>query len=139
ATHYFELTEFPATHHAAFNVHVTAAETTGSGGHDIVFLHELQPGPASRSYGIQVARLAGVPAAVVNHARHALAQLEQGAAAHQAQVDLFAPPPAAAASPEPSAVEAALAAIDPDALSPREALEALYELKRRLDPDKLRA
>ncbi|MBS0404053.1 MAG: DNA mismatch repair protein MutS, partial [Proteobacteria bacterium] len=138
ATHYFELTEFPATHHAAFNVHVTAAETTGSGGHDIVFLHELQPGPASRSYGIQVARLAGVPAAVVNHARHALAQLEQGAAAHQAQVDLFAPPPAAAA-PEPSAVEAALAAIDPDALSPREALDALYGLKRRLDPSKPRA
>ena len=131
ATHYFELTEFPATHRAAFNVHVAAAES----GHDIVFLHELQPGPASRSYGIQVARLAGVPAAVVNHARHALAQLEQGAAAHQAQVDLFAPPPASAA-PEPSAVEAALAAIDPDALSPREALEALYELKRRLDPSK---
>ncbi|MCO5115261.1 MAG: DNA mismatch repair protein MutS [Burkholderiaceae bacterium] len=127
ATHYFELTEFPATHHAAFNVHVAAAEN----GHDIVFLHELQPGPASRSYGIQVARLAGVPAAVVNHARHALAQLEQGAAAHQAQVDLFAPPPPGSAPPEPSAVEAALAAIDPDALSPREALEALYELKRR--------
>lgn len=127
ATHYFELTEFPATHHAAFNVHVAAAEN----GHDIVFLHELQPGPASRSYGIQVARLAGVPAAVVNHARHALAQLEQGAAAHQAQVDLFAPPPPGSATPEPSAVEAALAVIDPDALSPREALEALYELKRR--------
>ncbi len=131
ATHYFELTEFPATHHGAFNVHVAAAES----GHDIVFLHELQPGPASRSYGIQVARLAGVPAAVVNHARHALAQLEQGAAAHQAQVDLFAPPPATAA-PEPSALDAALAAIDPDALSPREALEALYELKRRHGPGK---
>ena len=128
ATHYFELTEFPATHHAAVNMHVTAAES----GHDIVFLHELQPGPASRSYGIQVARLAGVPAAVVNHARHALAQLEQGAAAHQAQVDLFAPPPAAAA-PEPSVVETALAAIDPDALSPREALEALYSLKAKLN------
>ena len=109
-------------------MHVTAAES----GHDIVFLHELQPGPASRSYGIQVARLAGVPAAVVNHARHALAQLEQGAAAHQAQVDLFAPPPATAA-PEPSAVEAALDAIDPDALSPREALEALYSLKAKLN------
>jgi len=128
ATHYFELTEFPATHHAAVNMHVTAAES----GHDIVFLHELQPGPASRSYGIQVARLAGVPAAVVNHARHALAQLEQGAAAHQAQVDLFAPPPATAA-PEPSAVEAALDAIDPDTLSPREALEALYSLKAKLN------
>ena len=72
ATHYFELTEFPAQHHGAVNVHVSAAES----GHDIVFLHEIQPGPASRSYGIQVARLAGMPAAVVNHARHALAALE---------------------------------------------------------------
>ena len=72
ATHYFELTEFPAKHHAAVNVHVSAAES----GPDIVFLHEIQPGPASRSYGIQVARLAGMPAAVVNHARHALEALE---------------------------------------------------------------
>ena len=129
ATHYFELTEFPATHHAAVNVHVAAAETTGSGGHDIVFLHELQPGPASRSYGIQVARLAGVPAAVVHHARHALAQLEQGASAAQVQVDLFAPPPPAA-EPAPSPLDAALAALDPDQLSPREALDALYRLKK---------
>ena len=68
ATHYFELTEFPAKHHCAVNVHVSAAES----GADIVFLHEIQPGPASRSYGIQVARLAGMPAGVVNHARHAL-------------------------------------------------------------------
>ncbi len=126
ATHYFELTEFPATHRAAFNVHVAAAES----GHDIVFLRELQPGPASRSYGIQVARLAGVPTTVVNHARHVLGQLEQGAAAGQAQVDLFAPPPAASAPPEPSAVESALGRIEPDALSPREALDALYQLKQ---------
>jgi DNA mismatch repair protein MutS len=63
ATHYFELTEFPARHHAAVNWHVSATEA----GNDIVFLHELQPGPASRSYGIQAARLAGMPAAVVNH------------------------------------------------------------------------
>ncbi|MDR1968422.1 MAG: DNA mismatch repair protein MutS, partial [Burkholderiaceae bacterium] len=129
ATHYFELTEFPATHHAAINVHVSAAETGGADGAGIVFLHELQPGPASRSYGIQVARLAGVPQAVVNHARHALQQLEQGAHQNRAQIDLFAAPPAAAEA-LPSPVESALAAIDPDALSPREALEALYRLKR---------
>jgi DNA mismatch repair protein MutS len=126
ATHYFELTEFPASHHAALNVHVSAAES----GRDIVFLHELQPGPASRSYGIQVARLAGVPAAVVNHARHVLAELEQGASQTRAQVDLFAPPPASGPAPEPSAVEAELATIDPDALSPREALDLLYRLKK---------
>ncbi|HQO54006.1 MAG TPA: DNA mismatch repair protein MutS, partial [Ottowia sp.] len=86
-------------------------------------------GPASRSYGIQVARLAGVPAAVVHHARHALAQLEQGASAAQVQVDLFAPPPPAA-EPAPSPLDAALAALDPDQLSPREALDALYRLKK---------
>ena len=125
ATHYFELTEFPAKHHAAVNVHVSAAESE----QDIVFLHEIQAGPASKSYGIQVARLAGMPAAVVNHARHALSALESGAQDAQAQVDLFAPPPAA----EPvatSAVEKALAAINPDAMSPREALDALYQLKK---------
>jgi DNA mismatch repair protein MutS len=127
ATHYFELTEFPARHHAAVNVHVSAAES----GSDIVFLHEIQPGPASRSYGIQVARLAGMPAAVVNHARHALAALESQQTASREQVDLFAPPPAAVDA-GPSAAEAALAALDPDALSPREALDALYALKKKL-------
>ena len=125
ATHYFELTEFPAKHHAAMNVHVSAAES----GQDIVFLHEIQAGPASKSYGIQVARLAGMPAAVVNHARHALSALEAGAQDAQAQVDLFAPPPAAEQAAA-SAVEKALDAINPDALSPREALDALYQLKK---------
>ena len=66
ATHYFELTEFPAKHERALNVHVSAAE---SGGDDIVFLHEIEPGPASRSYGVQVARLAGMPAGLVRQAR----------------------------------------------------------------------
>ncbi|TFY97003.1 DNA mismatch repair protein MutS [Ramlibacter rhizophilus] len=129
ATHYFELTEFPARHHAAVNWHVSATES----GRDVVFLHELQPGPASRSYGIQVARLAGMPAAVVNHARHALAALEEQQAQSREQVDLFAPPPEAPVAVH-SAVEAALAALDPDALSPREALDALYQLKKQLQP-----
>ncbi|MGE0330883.1 MAG: DNA mismatch repair protein MutS [Ramlibacter sp.] len=131
ATHYFELTEFPAKHHAAVNVHVSAAES----GSDIVFLHEIQAGPASRSYGIQVARLAGMPAAVVNHARHALAALEGQQADSREQVDLFAPPPASADA-GPSPAEAALAAIDPDTLSPREALDALYALKKKLQEKK---
>jgi DNA mismatch repair protein MutS len=124
ATHYFELTEFPATHHAAINVHVSAVES----GRDIVFLHEIQSGPASKSYGIQVARLAGMPAAVVNHARHALEALEAHATQSNAQVDLFAPPPAIETIAA-HALDTALAAINPDNLSPREALEALYQLK----------
>jgi len=129
ATHYFELTEFPARHHAAVNVHVSATES----GSDIVFLHEIQPGPASRSYGIQVARLAGMPTAVVNHARHALAALEAQQARSREQVDLFAPPPEAVQA-GPSLVEAALSQLDPDTMSPREALDALYALKKKLEP-----
>ncbi|WP_369658722.1 DNA mismatch repair protein MutS [Variovorax sp. V15] len=125
ATHYFELTEFPATHHGAVNMHVSATEA----GRDIVFLHEMQPGPASKSYGIQVARLAGMPAAVVNHARQALEALESQHAQTRAQVDLFAPPPVAE-TPMASAVESALAALDPDTMSPREALDALYALQK---------
>jgi DNA mismatch repair protein MutS len=127
ATHYFELTEFPATHTAAVNMHVSAAESGAS----IVFLHELQPGPASKSYGVQVARLAGMPAAVLNHARHALSALEAGATESRQQVDLFAAPPEAEAT-GPSPLEAALSQINPDALSPREALDALYALQRLL-------
>ena len=129
ATHYFELTELAARHPHAVNVHVGATES----GHDIVFLHEIQPGPASRSYGIQVAKLAGVPAAVLHHARHTLAALEERAGEDELQVDLFAPPPApevATVSP----VESALAQIHPDQLSPREALDALYQLKRLSTP-----
>ena len=124
ATHYFELTELPARARHAINMHVSATES----GADIVFLHEIQPGPASRSYGIQVAKLAGMPSPVLHHARHALAALETRANEGELQVDLFATP----AAPEgagASAVEAALAAIHPDQLSPREALDALYQLK----------
>ena len=125
ATHYFELTEFPARHPRALNMHVSAVEA----GHDIVFLHAIEPGPASRSYGVQVARLAGMPATLVRQARATLEALEAQQRAGDAQVDLFAAPPEPAAAAEPSPVDAALAGIDPDALTPREALDALYRLK----------
>jgi len=126
ATHYFELTAFPEKHGGAINMHVSAAE---SAGHDIVFLHEVQPGPASKSYGVQVARLAGMPAAIVRQARAALDALEAQQRNAQLQVDLFAaPPPVQAATP--SALEDALSDLDPDSLSPREALDALYKLKK---------
>ncbi len=128
ATHYFELTRFPEKHARALNMHVSAAES----GDDIVFLHDIQPGPASRSYGVQVARLAGMPASLVRQARATLESLEAQQRADDAQIDLFAAP-AAAPVKEPSAVEKALAAIDPDQLSPKEALDALYRLKAALD------
>ncbi|NRF68433.1 DNA mismatch repair protein MutS [Aquincola sp. S2] len=125
ATHYFELTEFPVRHERALNVHVSAVES----GHDIVFLHAIEAGPASRSYGVQVARLAGMPGTLLRQARATLEALEAQAISGDAQVDLFAAPPTPAAAPEPSGIETALATIDPDALTPREALEALYRLK----------
>ena len=128
ATHYFELTEFPLKHERALNVHVSAVESRTSGGDDIVFLHDIQPGPASRSYGVQVARLAGMPAGLIRQARHTLESLETQQRAHDSQFDLFAPAPARTEVP-PSEVEDALAAIDPDGLSPKEALDALYRLK----------
>ncbi|TSE33294.1 DNA mismatch repair protein MutS [Tepidimonas taiwanensis] len=132
ATHYFELTQFPAQHPGAVNVHVSAVEGKGR---YIVFLHQIEPGPASRSYGVQVARLAGVPAAVVHQARHTLAQLEAESLRAQQQIDLFA----AAPEPEPTAADKhpvlqRLAELDPDAMSPREALEALYRLRGLLGP-----
>ena len=136
ATHYFELTEFPVKHRHAVNVHVSAAESSASSGNNgIVFLHEIQAGPASRSYGIQVARLAGVPNSVLQHAKHALSALESGAASGKAQVDLFAPPPEPMDA-GPSPLEAKLSQIDPDTLSPRDALDAVYQLKKLLKGSK---
>ncbi|MDH5857038.1 DNA mismatch repair protein MutS [Lampropedia aestuarii] len=133
ATHYFELTELPAKHPHAVNMHVAAAET----GNRIVFLHELQAGPASRSYGIHVAKLAGMPAALLHQARATLERLQsQGQA--DLQSDLFSAPlmplaPEPEAAPQQtSVVEQQLAALDVDALSPREALQQLYQLKEAL-------
>ena len=128
ATHYFELTELPAKAKHAINMHVAATEA----GADIVFLHELQPGPASRSYGVQVAKLAGMPAPVLTHARHALAALEARQQAGDVQVDLFVEP-LSADLPTPSAVEAKLRELQPDSLTPRDALDLLYSLKRLAD------
>ena len=130
ATHYFELTMFAQTHPQALNVHVGAVES----GCDIVFLHEIAPGPASRSYGVQVARLAGMPQAVIRQARSTLESLEQADLARQAQVDLFAPQTAqvmSAPPPQPTGFEVLelLDTLQPDSLSPREALQALYRLK----------
>jgi len=125
ATHYFELTEFPAKHRNSVNVHVSAVES----GRDIVFLHEIKSGPASRSYGIQVAKLAGMPTQVVNHARQTLIALETQAQSSQQQVDLFASP-IQVEEEQTSQLELKLSSLDPDAMSPKEALDALYALKK---------
>jgi len=133
ATHYFELTQLPEAHPSAVNVHLSAVEHKDS----IVFLHAVQAGPASQSYGLQVAQLAGVPPAVIKAARKHLARLESQALDTTPQLDLFALPcvddDAETAAENPAgedALRTALAAVDPDSLSPREALEQLYQLKR---------
>ncbi|RQO58479.1 DNA mismatch repair protein MutS [Paucibacter sp. KBW04] len=128
ATHYFELTEFPTKHPQAINCHVGAVES----GDNIVFLHEIQPGPASRSYGVQVARLAGMPASLVRQARATLEALEAKATAGDVQIDLFAAPPEApqAVIEETSALSEAMKNVDPDTLTPREALDLIYALKK---------
>lgn len=140
ATHYFELTQLPEAHPSAVNVHLSAVEHKDS----IVFLHAVQEGPASQSYGLQVAQLAGVPPAVIKAARKHLARLESQALDTTPQLDLFALPcdepeeqqeQADSRAPAPaisSELLEALEALDPDALTPREALERLYELKREL-------
>jgi DNA mismatch repair protein MutS len=95
-----------------------------------VFLHAVEDGPASQSYGIQVAQLAGVPPPVVRAARKHLAALEQEAASRNPQGDLFSAPASDDASLQTHAVVDALRALDPDALSPREAHELLYRLRK---------
>ncbi|MCK0197979.1 DNA mismatch repair protein MutS [Ancylobacter sp. 6x-1] len=137
ATHFHELTALAQRLKRLVNATVKVKEWDG----EVIFLHEVVPGAADRSYGIQVAKLAGLPAAVVERARAVLTELESADRAAPTQrilddLPLFAslnraPPaaPAASADPVAEAVKAALTGIDPDELTPREALEALYRLK----------
>jgi DNA mismatch repair protein MutS len=138
ATHYFELTALPSEVDGCANVHFDAVETKSRQGPGIVFLHQVEDGPANRSYGLQVARLAGVPADTLKQAQRYFARLDKFNARDDAQHDLFATAGASVASESAQhanllALEAGLAALDPDTLSPRDALAALYELKRLLD------
>ncbi|AHF04977.1 DNA mismatch repair protein MutS [Marichromatium purpuratum 984] len=135
ATHYFELTTLPEEYPGIANVHLDAVEH----GDTVVFMHALREGPANQSYGLAVAALAGVPQPVIARARTRLQELEHNARAHAeretVQLSLFAAEPAAAPTPEPPApdpLHEALEALDPDALSPREALDALYRLRALL-------
>lgn len=130
ATHYFELTELPKQIPHLVNVHLDAVEH----GDSIAFMHSVNEGAASKSYGLAVAGLAGVPKEVIKQARQKLAQLEQigkGEAGQRSpstvdianQLSLI---------PEPSEVEQALSSIDPNDLSPRQALDLIFQLKKML-------
>ncbi|MDR3351921.1 MAG: DNA mismatch repair protein MutS [Zoogloeaceae bacterium] len=133
ATHYFELTRLQQEYPGFANVHLDAVEH----GERIVFLHAVEEGPASQSYGIQVAALAGMPPRVLKRAQKELARLEERAAGNSAiQPDLFSAPPAPAPAPEPELHPALerLQTLNLDNLSPRAALEALYQLQSLCAP-----
>ena len=127
ATHYFELTQIPAAYDKAKNVHLDAIEH----GDKIVFLHQLKPGPANQSYGLQVAQLAGIPQDVIKAAKLKLTELETtrqktAGLIDAAQADLFN------SVVEPSEVEQKLAEIDPNDLTPKQALDAVFQLQMLL-------
>jgi DNA mismatch repair protein MutS len=129
ATHYFELTALARGTEGCANVHLDATEH----GDQLVFLHAVKEGPANRSYGLQVAALAGVPREVIGHARRYLEELERARDQHSApaaQSEL----PLVVAAPDPrvTALLSELEGLDPDRLSPREALDALYRLRQHI-------
>ena len=133
ATHYFELTALAQDTEGCVNVHLDATEH----GDQLVFLHAVKEGPASRSYGLQVAALAGVPREVIGGARAYLETLERerdsrAPGGAQGELSLELPP----LDPRASAAIEELRALEVDDLSPREALEALYALKARIKNSK---
>jgi DNA mismatch repair protein MutS len=141
ATHYFELTSLAAELPGVINVHLDATEHR----HGIVFMHAVKPGPANKSYGLAVAKLAGLPREVLGDARRYLTSLENTAAEHsagpQTSLDLAgnegiaAEPTESAESQQAEALLREIEALDPDQLTPRGALEKLYQLKKRISGD----
>jgi DNA mismatch repair protein MutS len=126
ATHYFEMTRLALEYKEVKNVHLDAVEHKDT----VVFLHAVEEGPASQSYGLQVAALAGVPKGVIRQARKYLELLEESAITRGNQADLFAATKPVEPEPATDPVRDELARINPDELSPREALELLYRLKK---------
>ncbi|HLX80986.1 MAG TPA: DNA mismatch repair protein MutS [Burkholderiales bacterium] len=126
ATHYFELTRLALEYKSAANIHLDAVEHKDA----IVFLHAVEEGPADRSYGLQVAALAGVPKPVIRQAKKYLEMLEQQSLQRDGQNDLFFSTKKQEAEPESDPLRDALQSMNPDELTPREALELLYRLKK---------
>ncbi|MBK9521162.1 MAG: DNA mismatch repair protein MutS [Rhodocyclaceae bacterium] len=124
STHYFELTRLAQDYPVCANVHLDAVEH----GHKVVFLHAVEEGPASQSYGIQVAALAGMPQSVVREARRRLSLLENRDVGSHSQPDLFASAPPPPEPPHPALD--ALRDLRPDEMSPRDALDAMYKLAK---------
>ena len=147
ATHYFELTRLPENHPSAFNMHLSALEQ----GQDIVFLHQIEAGPAEKSYGIAVAKLAGIPSRTLNAARKHLAALEAQTAQQHPQLDMFAPSSESKNqlsssprqpenehsefqhNPTEAHILQTLRQTQPDHLTARQALDLLYTLREQLE------
>ena len=142
ATHYFELTELASQFDVIANVHLDAVEYHDARqGDQLVFIHAVKEGPANQSFGLQVAALAGLPKAVIADAKQTLATLERGqhdtvtkparaGGSASPQPDLFTPAPA---DPQLTKLADAVRALDPDSLTPREALEALYRMRSLIE------
>jgi DNA mismatch repair protein MutS len=126
ATHYFELTRLALEYKEVANVHLDAVEHKDS----IVFLHAVEEGPASQSYGLQVAALAGVPKPVIRRAKKYLQLLEEASVSRGSQDDLFLATKPLEAEPDADPLREEMAKVNPDELTPREALEFLYRLKK---------
>ena len=126
ATHYFEMTRLALEYKEAANIHLDAVEHKDT----VVFLHAVEEGPASQSYGLQVAALAGVPKAVIRQARRYLQLLEDASISRGNQDDLFSRTLEKEPEPQADPLREELGKINPDELSPREALELLYRLKK---------
>jgi DNA mismatch repair protein MutS len=126
ATHYFEMTRLALEYKEVANVHLDAVEHKDA----VVFLHAVEEGPASRSYGLQVAALAGVPRGVIRQAKKYLQLLEDSSLARGNQDDLFSRKTEAEPEPALDPLREAMLKVNPDELTPREALEILYRLKR---------
>ena len=127
ATHYFELTALPERHSGMHNVHLDAVEH----GEQLIFMHAVKDGPANRSFGLQVAALAGLPKPVLSNAKQVLLRLEEKSGA---PLDLHAQaleqPQQLGLFVQPNALLDAVRELDPDELTPKQALEALYRLKQ---------
>jgi DNA mismatch repair protein MutS len=126
ATHYFELTRLALEYKEIANVHLDAVEHKDT----VVFLHAVEEGPASQSYGLQVAGLAGVPRPVIRQAKKYLQLLEESSITRGNQADLFAKTQQAEKEPDADPLREEMTKLNPDELSPREALELLYRLKK---------
>ncbi|MBT4193774.1 MAG: DNA mismatch repair protein MutS, partial [Gammaproteobacteria bacterium] len=128
ATHYFELTQLSELYDSLVNVHLDAIEH----GEKIIFMHQVKPGAASQSYGLQVARLAGLPDKIIKQARLKLEELEQQNLQQHPQFDLFAAPQPIEPEPQTHPIIDELNILDIDNLSARQALDILYTLKEKL-------